>query len=292
MNLLFHSRCDLARMDDCGRAHRQKVATPREEDSTPVDCVSSGGDVITKGNMVRVFEGHYDISADAISRACGLLKDHVGRPCSTTSPQGPSNRVLVANSYLMEELINGSSTDPSKPLCKLLRYALGEQDVPRRQSREFYVSRIRECFGKIVGLFHMTDPYKHFMVFEIGLPTHEEGPFLKVWDGMDTWANETPETVPEIQAILELFFTKEERADLPVYIVRAPGDPLQTGGRGCGAFAFIVMCHLAQGEVPKGWTNLDDAMARNYLWGCLMRSRILSLPRRRRLTGLGANLKA
>lgn len=275
---------------------RHKLSSPRTEDPTPIHCVSSGGDIITRGNMVGVLEGHNDISADTLSRACQLLRDHI-KQHSTPSLQDPSTRVLVANSYHMMHLTSASDkhidgqygqTEKTIALRKLLRFGLAGSSVPMNKDRDYYLSRIRRKFGKIVGLFNICkEKFKHFIVFEIGLPRHVGGPFVKVWDGMETWANDMPEDRPEIQAILNLFFTKEERAGVPVFLSRAPEDPSQEHGRGCGAFAFIVMCHLAKGLVPKGWSVLDDALARNYLWWCLMRSKILPLPQRRLLIEQG-----
>jgi len=98
---------------------------------------------------------------------------------------------------------------------------------------------------------------------------------------MDTWKpnRRRPRAVPEIKALLDIFFDGDG-VDVPIELW-SQGDPTQEKGHGCAPFAFMAMCHLAQGVIPPAWNLADEGVCRSYLWGCIMAGQVLPLPQPR-----------
>ena len=106
--------------------------------------------------------------------------------------------------------------------------------------------------------------------------------YIKVWDGMNGWGKPDgrgrygdPHDLREVKTLEEVFF---HGYDVEV-ILWEEGDPVQGSGYGCGPFAFLVLCHRAQGVLPSRWTEADEGVARSYMWGCILQGSILPLPK-------------
>lgn len=163
-------------------------------------------------------------------------------------------------------------TNRMASLRRLLKFGTGGQDIWCSSSEE-YGQYIRSHFSKVVLLYHMEEVVKHFIVLEL---VFANPPYIKVWDGMGTWSvQHRADWEGQIKTLTEVFFGKP----FVRYIIpRQDGDPLQEYGNGCGPFAFLTACHLAQGRIPPPTTVRDEACARSYLWGSIVRGQLQPLP--------------
>lgn len=115
------------------------------------------------------------------------------------------------------------------------------------------------------------------MVFELALKS-DRGRYIKIWDGMNTWGTTPLTNIPELQAVAQAFFPREP----PATYLWQKGDPVQPAGTfGCGPFAALTLAYLCHGLTPPSWTGEDEAVARNYLWACLLRHTVLPPPKQR-----------
>lgn len=182
--------------------------------------------------------------------------------------------VNIFQSFYDDSPTSRGDTKRMRVLRKLIKWGTGS-DIIRGSSRE-YVEYIHQNFKKVLLVYN---PGYHYIVFELVLQG-EQGSYLRVWDGMDTYkAIQDPGTIPEVQVLLDVFFVEEEVA---VYHRRAKGAPKQTPrSNGCLPFAFLTMVHLALDLTPPPITDADDGWARNYLLGCCVRGTLLPLPKKR-----------
>jgi len=150
----------------------------------------------------------------------------------------------------------------------------GHRPVPR-VGWAALVGVLQSSFDVVLLPYHLPG---HYIVLELCFRGGEGGPYIKVWDGMDTWRESKTHNIAELSIIREVFFRGS--TTIPVRKDREQDDPEQTEGLGCAAFAFMVICHRALGQYPKGWTSSEEALARNYMWNCIIHSTILPFPKR------------
>lgn len=154
---------------------------------------------------------------------------------------------------------------------KMLRLIAGHVG-PRHKPASFWCDFLHDHYDKIILPYNMNR--NHFVVFEVAFRS-PQGQYIKMWDGMAASSSAQLLNVrEELDMLREVFFGGREVETLLWQI----GDPVQGAGFGCGPFAFLVMCHLAFGKAPEGWSARDEAVARNYLWGCIREGRLLPLP--------------
>ena len=117
----------------------------------------------------------------------------------------------------------------------------------------------------------------HWIILEVVFRSGD-GEFIKVWDGMDTWQGQgDPRDVRELVMLRHVLF---DGRDINV-LLWEPGDPTQERGHGCGAFAFMALCHLCQNKRPFAWTAGDEAVCRSFLWGSILKEELLDMPQER-----------
>ena len=226
-------------------------------------------------------KGHY-ILHDPITIFVFLLRDKVSR-----QPTGDGPRVLVASLTHYNGNSGTSLADALDPHCvvdastretaraKTLRSILGRGYSPSTQPSD-YVDEIYRHFDKVLLPYYVTG--NHFIVFEVALKS-PLGRYVKVWDGWHPDPGEPPcQWRQEIKAIREVFFSAEAPAEI---ILQRPGDPSQGRGFGCGPFAALTMAYLSHGMTPLPWREADEAVARHYLWACLLKRMVLPLPKQR-----------
>jgi hypothetical protein len=114
-----------------------------------------------------------------------------------------------------------------------------------------------------------------FVVLELVLKSIQ-GRYIKVWDGNQLWMGGDPRRRGEITTLIDVFYGGDSR--VPVYVWRE-GDPKYEHKYGAGAFAFMTMCHRALEAEPMGWTDVDECIARNYAWACILDGAILDFPK-------------
>lgn len=158
-------------------------------------------------------------------------------------------------------------------------------NVKKGQSHSYYLAEIRERFDRMLGVYYFDS---HFVVLDVDL----RSPWVRVWDPLGLWVGLLPQQIPIIKAILDIFFTPQQRKDpISVILSRMCDAPRQKGTNACGPLAFVTLCYLALGQVPGKWIDMyDEAVARNYLCGCMVLKEILPLPRRRILTAAQEDL--
>lgn len=143
------------------------------------------------------------------------------------------------------------------------------------QPPSYYVSNLIGKFSML--LLHYKAMPNYWVVFEI-VWRSDHGRYLKLWDGVGAWTNRRATTeIPEVHTIITTFFEGDD--GVPVHLT-AKSDP-SYGSHASGPFSIMTMSSLALGVRPQGWTASDEAVARNYTWGCLMQGRLLDLPRRK-----------
>lgn len=224
-------------------------------------------------------KGHY-ILHDSISIFVRLLREKMSRH----SGKGP--RVLVgdplkyftgtgtglAAAFDVHRVHNDKTKETAGAMT--LRLLLDEGHDPSTRPAD-YVKEIYDRFDKVL-LPHFVGG-NHFIVFEVALRS-ERGRYVKVWDGMEPLPGlPAPQWKSEIKAIKDVFFPGVQ-ADV---FLRQHDDPSQGRGHGCGPFAALTMAYLCHGMTPPRWTEHDEAVARHYLWACLLKRRVLLLPRQR-----------
>jgi hypothetical protein len=240
-----------------------------------------GNSILSSDDLCRMFmEDEHDstcgrfILGDSLCRAISFLQVSAKR----------SRRVLVGQSLLFLpgqflqdwNPVPARASQPANVVKKLQRLLRNNgHHALVTSATEALVDEIWRVCDRILLPYHVN--YNHFIVLDIVLrSTH--GPYIKVWDGMKLWQKErSPQKILEIQSLSNVFF---KGRDVPVELWR-PGDPTQETGYGCGAFAFLVMSHLAQDQLPPPWTCNDEAVARSYLWGCIRNGEVLPLPQYR-----------
>lgn len=156
--------------------------------------------------------------------------------------------------------------------ARMLRLIMGLSG-PRNQRSSMWLDSLHRRYDKVLLPYNLNS--NHFVVFEIVFRS-SRGRYIKVWDGMRSWGTRGGDVGrrQEIKIIQDVFF---RGADLEI-IAWEDGDPLQETGYGCGPFAFLTLSYLTLGHVPRGWTARDEAVARNFLWGCIMKGELLPLP--------------
>jgi len=185
-----------------------------------------------------------------------------------------SGRVLVGQAHLflpdtlMEDWTDAPGSFGMTKLALRLRRLLrnnGHTDSPTvsTPSSENLLRVIREHYDRILLPYNLAG--NHFIVFEVAL-NGPRGCYIKVWDGMMNWSGRR-QSIPEIKILLDVFF---DGHPIPIRHWNL-GDPVQEKGYGCGPFAFLVLCHLAQGQLPWAWSYRDEGVARSFMWGCIMR---------------------
>ena len=145
-------------------------------------------------------------------------------------------------------------------------------------SADQYIEEIHRRFKRVILFYNLND--NHFIVFEIVLQS-DRGRYLKVWDGMKIWGRgRLRKSIPQVKLIIEVFFRGEPT---DVYLWEE-GDPSQDDGHGCGPFTALTLAYLTYDLKPPAWTHLDEPVARNYLWGCLLKGAIIRPPKQRLTT--------
>lgn len=234
---------------------------------------------VTVRDMVQMFEedpksvgcGHY-ILHDGINVGVAILRQQLSRKhidvlvasCNTMTPSW-------RRQFDPRGLADPRSTETLRARTLRHLYGLsGQWELPWQH----YLEELRRVYSRILLPYNVNQ--NHFVVFELAWRS-QEGPYLKVWDGASLWEGAAAANQEEILMLIEVFFEGEK---VPVRLWEL-GDPVQERGHGCGAFAFLIMCYRAYGMKPQGWTFRDEALARNYLWACLRKGEIISIPRRK-----------
>ena len=137
-----------------------------------------------------------------------------------------------------------------------------------------WVEAIRRSHDRVYIPYNLNQ--NHWIIVEIVFKSGY-GEYLKVWDGMKTWSGHQARDLNEIALLRDVFF---QGRDVNVLFWEA-GDPTQEWGHGCGAFAFMVLCHICQDKKPFAWTAGDEAICRTFLWGSILKGQLLELPQER-----------
>ena len=205
------------------------------------------------------------ISYDPLNIGAVLLHQHLS---------SIKSRILVANcdtfSPTFSHNFSLACSDGEQARAKTIRLLLRRKKIMIAPWKH-YIALLKKDYDCVLMPYNLRQD--HFVVFEV-VWRSGRGQYVKVWDGMNMLGLDGRNS-KEVRTILDVFFEGEQ---VPVY-VREPGDPVQEVGFGCGPFAFLVMCYLALGHKPRGWTSGDEGVARNYLAGCLFRGKVLPLPR-------------
>lgn len=188
----------------------------------------------------------------------------------------PSFRVDYADDKIANP--KTEETYRARTLRQLLRINGGSvkgRETERLTSSD-YIQEIHRRFHRILLTHNVND--NHFVVIEVVLQS-SRGRYIKVWDGMKTWGQgvNPKELPPQLDVIVEVFF-RGHPVDVHLW---EEGDPVQATGHGCGPFAVLILSYLTRGLRPPAWTSRDEAVARHYLWGCLLKGVILPPPKQR-----------
>lgn len=138
-------------------------------------------------------------------------------------------------------------------------------------------------YGQVLDLMTATKtslllPYimgQHYLVFELILRS-DRGRMIKVWDGGNVWGKGNPRRREEVMTLLDVFFGGD--TSVPVYVWEK-GDPAYAQCHGAGAFMFMIMCYRVYKLRPQDWGTQDEAVARNFLWTCIVNGAISKVPR-------------
>lgn len=192
------------------------------------------------------------------------------------------NKVLIGNLNLhpnnfaasFDPLVVANPKTGETNLAKTLRLLLDDNHRPHQMSTSHYIKEIYQRYDKV--LLPCFTP-GHYLVFEVTLRS-PRGRYIKVWDGLNSWGNKPIRDIPELQALARTFFPREP----PAIYLWETGDPVQPAGTfGCGPFAALILAYLCDGLTPPPWTGEDEAVARNYLWACLLKHAVLPPPKQR-----------
>lgn len=116
---------------------------------------------------------------------------------------------------------------------------------------------------------------QQYLLFELVLRS-DRGRLIKVWDGAGVWNKGDPRRREEVMTMMDVFYGGD--TSVPVYVAEK-GDPSYGQCHGAGAFLFLSMCYRALGLKPQSWGPEDEAVARNFLWTCIMNGNIGKFPR-------------
>lgn len=150
------------------------------------------------------------------------------------------------------------------------------------QSHAAYVEFMQSNFDKILLPYVRDDG--HILVVEIEY-TKKDG-HIRIWDTVGAFRGCAIDHVVDVMILLYAFFkegqTVEEACMSSVTCNAAPLNSEQEGASvysGSAAFAFYVMAHLVNGEVPYRTGPEDEGFMRNYMWACIRQGKLLPLPR-------------
>lgn len=116
---------------------------------------------------------------------------------------------------------------------------------------------------------------QHYLLFEVVLRS-DRGRLIKIWDGANLWAKGDPRKREEVKTLVDVFYSGD--TSVPVY-VGEKGDPSYSQCHGAGAFLFLSMCYRVLGLRPQGWGPHDEAVARSFLWTCILNGSMGKVPR-------------
>jgi hypothetical protein len=159
--------------------------------------------------------------------------------------------------------------------ARVLRHMAGGLAGPRDKPSTYWLKLLKERYERVLLPYNLNG--NHFIVIEMVLFSLD-GRYIKIWDGMKSWGSgRMPPGMcrpKEIITLCDVFFGGDE-VEVRLW---EHGDPLQDQGHGCGPFTFLVMCFLALDQRPPGWTHHDEAVARSFLWGCILQGELYPLP--------------
>lgn len=160
--------------------------------------------------------------------------------------------------------------------AKTLRTLLyGHTSPPNQMTASGYIDEIYRRYDKVLLPCFLAEE-RHFIVFEIALRS-PRGRYIKIWDGMSLWNDDIRS---DLQSLIDTFFPRPD--DRPTVYRSEGGDPVQPlGTYGCGPFAVLTIAYLCHGLAPPPWTGDEEAVARHYLWGCLLQRAVLPPPKQR-----------
>lgn len=262
-------------------AHTSCRHRPPIAEDTPLCGVTTATnpckEYVTPRDLRAMFEADEDgvsgqyITHDAIAVGIALLRRKVGQ-----------SRTLLADYFHFTPYYLMDWDDTTRPDVKaeetsrarMLRMMWGAT-FPRDWPSANWLRLLKQGYDRVLLPYNLNS--NHFIVLEVVFSSLD-GRYIKVWDGMRTWG--TGRVAPgtrrpqEIITLCDIFFGGDE-VEVRLW---EQGDPLQEEGNGCGPFAFLVICFLALGKRPTGWTHQDEAVARSFLWGGILQGELYPLP--------------
>jgi hypothetical protein len=256
---------------------------PEDQQLDIVKYARTSRHFVTVRDLRRFFEecrdvrgqGQY-ILADAINVGVAILNCHFDGKyenqtyAATTLFLTPSFREDFDDVTIADPR-KGCETMRGRSLRRLLLPGSGPSDTPT----DYFLRKLKSIWSSLLIPYHVND--NHFIILEVAWRS-DDGRYIKVWDPMMLWQLRDGRTVDEIKTLVEVFLDEEDQDEVDIRLWEL-GDPTQVGGAGCGPSAFLTMCYLFCGVRPRGWSDKDEAVTRNYMWACLISGKIEPLPR-------------
>lgn len=205
--------------------------------------------------------GHsYHITAPTVMLGCAIIKSYIRRA-----------KLSMLCGDLLDFRPSFKADYEGEGRGRSLQRLLGPDAAPGKGYGD-YLDIILKDKTSILLPYNLSH---HYLLLEVVLRS-DDGRMIKVWDGANAWGKGDPRRREEIKTIRSVFFAGD--LEVPVYVWRK-GDPLYGQCAGAGAFLFLFMCYRVLGMKPKEWGAQDEAVARNFLWTCILNGDIATPPR-------------